>query len=247
MLISEVSSHLTTPLTAPAFPRTHYRFHNREYLSIVYRTDPEALRRVVPEPLELVESLVCFEVMRMPDVTGLGSYTESGQTIPVKFNGEYGDYTHAMYLDSYPAIALGREMCSYPKLLGSPKLYIDSDTLVGTLDYGSLRVATATMGYKHHELDAAKARETICRPAFMLKIMPDYTGKPRICELVRTQITDITIHGAWTGPARLQLFAHVMAPMTDLPVLEVISASHILTDLSLAPASVVHDYLAKDK
>jgi acetoacetate decarboxylase len=152
-----------------------------------------------------------------------------------------------MYLDSYPAIAVGREMCSYPKVAGTPKLYIDSDVLVGTLDYGSLRVAIATMGYKHHELDAAKAREGICRPAFMLKIMPDYMGKPRICELVRTQIADITIHGAWSGPARLQLFAHVMAPMADLPVLEVISASHILTDLSLAPATVVHDYLASNK
>jgi acetoacetate decarboxylase len=247
MLISEVSRQLTTPLTAPAFPRTRYRFHNREYLSIVYRTDPEALRKAVPEPLDVVDPLVRFEVMRMPDVTGLGSYTECGQTIPVRFNGENGDYTHSMYLDSYPAIAVGRELCSYPKVLGSPKLYIDSDVLVGTLDYGSLRVAVATMGYKHSELDAAKAREDICRPAFMLKIMPDYSGKPRICELVRTQINDITIHGAWAGPARLQLFAHVLAPLADLPVLEVISASHILTDLSLAPATVAYDYLARDK
>jgi acetoacetate decarboxylase len=102
------------------------------------------------------------------------------------------------------------------------------------------------MGYKHHTLDTAKAHEETCRPAFMLKIVPDYTGKPRICELVRTQIADITIHGAWVGPARLQLFAHVMAPMADLPVLEVTYASHILTDLSLAPVTVVHDYLAKD-
>ncbi len=246
MLIGEVSRQFTTPLTAPAFPRTRYRFHNREYLNIVYRTDPEALRQVVPEPLEVVEPLVRFEVIRMPDVTGLGSYTECGQVIPVRFNGEDGDYVQAMYLDNYPAIASGRELSSYPKALGSPKLYVDSDTLVGTLDYGSLRVATATMGYKHHTLDTAKAHEETCRPAFMLKIVPDYTGKPRICELVRTQIADITIHGAWVGPARLQLFAHVMAPMADLPVLEVTYASHILTDLSLAPVTVVHDYLAKD-
>jgi acetoacetate decarboxylase len=246
MLISEVPRQFTTPLASPAFPRTRYRFKDREYLNVVYRTDPETLRKVVPEPLEVVEPLVRFEVIRMPDVAGLGSYTECGQVIPVRFNGEDGDYVHAMYVDNHPAIASGRELSSYPKVLGYPKLYIDSDTLVGTLDYGSLRVAIATMGYKHHTLDAANAREEICRPAFMLKIVPDYTGQPRICELVRTRITDVTIQGAWVGPARLQLFAHVMAPMADLPVLEVIYASHILPALSLAPVTVVQDYLAKD-
>ncbi len=81
----------------------------------------------------------------------------------------------------------------------------------------------------------------------MMKIMPNYDGTPRICELVRTQITDITIHGAWTGPARLQLFQHVMAPMADLPVLEVVYASHILTDLTLSPVTKVYDYLEENK
>ena len=40
------------PLTNPAFPPGPYRFINREYFIIQYRTDPEALRRIVPEPLE---------------------------------------------------------------------------------------------------------------------------------------------------------------------------------------------------
>ena len=44
------------PLTSPAFPRGPYRFVDREFLVITYRTDPEKLRAVVPEPLQL-ESL----------------------------------------------------------------------------------------------------------------------------------------------------------------------------------------------
>ena len=43
------------PLTSPAFPPGPYRFVNREYLIITYRTDPERLRAVVPEPLEVTE------------------------------------------------------------------------------------------------------------------------------------------------------------------------------------------------
>ncbi|MCY9016643.1 acetoacetate decarboxylase [Priestia megaterium] len=240
----EVIKQFTTPLGAPAFPVGPYRFHNREYLNILYRTDIDSLRKIVPEPLEITDPLVRFEIMKMPDVTGLGSYTECGQVIPVSFNGEEGEYLHAMYVDSHPAIASGREIGAYPKKLGKPNLFVDSDTLVGTLDYSSLRVATATMGYKHCPLDLSEARKEICKPNYMIKKMPGYDGYPRICELVRSQITDITIHGAWSGPARLELFAHALAPMSDLPVHEVVSTSHILTDLTLASPRVVHDYLA---
>ena len=67
---------------------------------------------------------------------------------------------------------------------------------------------------------------------------------PQVCELVRMQITDLTIKGAWSGPGRLQLFEHALAPMADLPVREVVAVSHILTDLSLGPGTAVHDYLA---
>jgi acetoacetate decarboxylase len=219
------------------------RFTDREYLNVVYRTDPDALRAVVPEPLRIDEPLVRFEVMKMGDVSGYGPYTEAGQAIPVRFEGEQGEYLHTMHLDNFPATASGREVSAYPKVIGSPSLYVDSGALVGTLDHGSLRVATATMGYKHHELDRAEAEAQITVPTFMLKTIPGYDGLPRVQELVRTRITDVTVKGAWTGPARLQLFQHVLAPLADLPVLEVVSASHILTDLTLAGAEPVHDYL----
>ncbi|MFF3565604.1 acetoacetate decarboxylase [Streptomyces sp. NPDC002574] len=243
MRTQDVTHQLTTPLDAPAYPPGPYRFTDREYLNITYRTDREALERVVPAPLRVADPTVRFELMRMPDTTGLGDYSESGQVLSVEYEGERGEYVLGMYVDSLPAIASGRELSAYPKKLGAPRLAVDSDTLVGTLDYGSLRVATATMGYKHAPLDADQARDEVCRPTFMLKILRGYTGEPRICELVRFQVGDITVKGSWTGPARLQLFEHALAPLADLPVLEVLSASHVLTDLTLPPAEVVHDYL----
>ncbi|ALG10310.1 acetoacetate decarboxylase [Kibdelosporangium phytohabitans] len=243
MRIDEVRRHITTPLTSPAFAPVAARFTDREYLNIVYRTDIEALRAVVPEPLRIVEPLVRFEVMQMGDVTAYGPYTEAGQAVEVEFDGERGEYLHAMYLDNFAATAAGREVSAYPKVLGQPRLYVDSGALVGTVDYGTLRVATATMGYKHHALDARDAEAQITVPTFMLKTIPGYDGTPRVQELVRTEITDVVVKEAFTGPARLQLFQHVLAPMADLPVLEVVSASHIRTDLTLAGVKPVFDYL----
>jgi acetoacetate decarboxylase len=52
------------------------------------------------------------------------------------------------------------------------------------------------------------------------------------------------VHGAWHGPARLQLFEHALAPLADLPVREIVSASHIVVDLTLGRARCAYDYLA---
>ena len=232
------------PLTSPAFPIGPYRFYHREFLIITYRTDPEKLNTVVPEPLQVEAPLVKFEFIRMPDSTGFGDYTESGQVIPVSFRGRKGSYSHCMFLNDHPPIAGGRELWGFPKKLASPTLRAEIDTLVGTLDYGPVRIATGTMGYKHTSADVAAVKASLLAPNFLLKIIPHVDGTPRICELVEYYLTDIDLKGAWTGPAALTLSSHALAPLAELPVLEVVSASHIIADLTLGLGKVVHDYLA---
>ena len=71
-------------------------------------------------------------------------------------------------------------------------------------------------------------------------------GSPRICELVEYYLEDIRLKGAWTGPAALSLQPHALAPVAELPVLEVISAVHLVADLTLGLGRVVHDYLVQE-
>lgn len=235
------------PLTSPAFPRGPYRFSGREFLVITYRTDPDALRAVVPEPLEASEPLVKYEFIRMPDSTGFGDYTESGQVIPVSFRGAKGGYVHAMYLNDHPPIAGGRELWGFPKKLASPQLEIEIDTLVGTLDYGKVRIAKATMGYKHRTADTAAVLAALAAPNFLLKIIPHVDGSLRVCELVRYYTTQVNLKGAWTGPGSLELHPHALAPVAELPVLKVESALHFVADLTLELGDVVYDYLSRQK
>jgi acetoacetate decarboxylase len=198
----------------------------------------------VPEPLGIGDPLVKYEFIRMPDSTGFGNYTESGQVIPVSFEGKAGGYVHSMYLDDDAPIAGGREIWGFPKKLAQPSLTAQKDVLLGTLDYGSVRVATGSMGYKHRALDLAKVSASLLQPNFLLKIIPHVDCTPRICELVRYFLEDVTVKGAWEAPAALELFEHALAPVARLPVLEVISGVHILADLTLGLGQVVHDYLA---
>lgn len=249
MKIADIIHHAhTMPLTSPVCSKGPFVFKNREFFNIIYRTDPERLRQVVPEPLQIDVNnpLVTYEFIRMPDSTGFGDYTESGQAIPVTYQGEKGTYVHAMYLDDHAPTAGGREIWGFPKKMGYPKLEVDKDVLLGTLHYGKTLVATGTMGFKFDTLNTEEIATAFARPNFLLKIIPHVDGKtPRVLELVKYHCQDVTIKGAWTGPAALQLFAHALAPVTDLPVLEIVTAQHILTDMTLGMGEVVHDYLAE--
>ena len=233
------------PFANPAYPPGPYRFYNREFLVITYRTDPEKVRMAVPEPLEVTDPVVNYEFIRMPDSTGFGDYTESGQVIPVTYRGRKGGYVHRMFLNDHPPIAGGRELWGFPKVLAKPSLHVESDTLLGKLDYGPVRVATGTMGYKHKEAYAAAVKAALEAPNYLLKILPHVDGTARICELVEYYLEEVHLKGAWTGPVALQLQPHALAPISDLPVLEVVSGLHIIADLTLGLGKVVHDYLAE--
>ena len=72
----------------------------------------------MPEPLRVADDTEAYEFIRMPDSTGFGDYTETGQVIPVRFRtprGEVqeGGYVHAMYLDDNSPIAGGREILGF--------------------------------------------------------------------------------------------------------------------------------------
>lgn len=246
MKIADIRANAySMPFVNPSFPKGPYHFVNREFFIISYRTDEKILREMVPEPLKIEDPIVSYEFIRMPDSSGFGDYTETGQVISVvDEQGRKGGYTHMMYLDDEAPIAGGRELWGFPKKLANPKLAVHSDTLVGTLDYGPIRVATGTMGFKYEQLDiAAEQKKLVETPNYLLKIIPHVDGTPRICELVRYYLQNVTVKGAWTGPASLELFKHALAPVADLPVLEIVSAKHLMVDLTLGLGEVAFDYL----
>ena len=54
---------------------------------------------------------------------------------------------------------------------------------------------------------------------------------------------DVTLKGAWAGPGTIELFEHALCDVARLPVREVVSATHYVTDLTLGLGEVVFDYL----
>ena len=249
MTRDEILAASSMPLASPSYPKGPYRFVDREYLVVHYESDPEALRAMLPEPLELDGNHAFFEWMKMPDSAGFGSYQEAGCGIYAKFNGEPCTYTAQMYLDDESPTTAGREIWGFPKKIGQPELKVVHDTLTGTLAYGEHQIAFGTMSYKYESLsqDPTAIAAALGRLQVVLKWIPDVDGAPKIAELVGFRIKDLTIKGAWGGPARLHLIPHVNCRVADLPVRKILYGRHILTDLTLPYGEVLHDYLAEHK
>ena len=70
-------------------------------------------------------------------------------------------------------------------------------------------------------------------------------GSLAIAQLVAYNLTDITVKGARSGPARLHLVPHVNAPVADLPVKRVVGGIHFIADLTLPYGRVLYDYLSR--
>ncbi|MEI6242342.1 MAG: acetoacetate decarboxylase [Chlamydiota bacterium] len=237
--------HMPVAQGNPAYIEPPHRFVNREYFIITYETNPILLQKIVPKGLKILAPVVKYEFIKMPDSSGFGSFVESGQVIPVTYNGKKGTFIHAMFLNDQPAITGGREIWGFPKKLGHPSLEIDGDTLLGTLDYGKVRVATGTMGYKFYPENTEIIQKFLGEPNFVIKTIPAPGGTAEICQLVRYSMTDITLHWAYSGPAALDLHPHALAPVAALPVKKVLSALHFMADLTLPYGEVVIDYLKK--
>ena len=252
MKIADLLKSPSMPVASPTYPRGPYHYINREFLIITYESDAEAIRRLLPKPLVPDGSnTVFYEFARVADSSGFGVYTQTGIVIPAMLDGVAMNHVSQMYLDCEPPISGGREIWGFPQKLGKASLKITHDTLTGRLEYAGELVAVGTMTYKHQNLlddksGQSQLKELTARlgaTRVNLKWIPHVDGKAAIAQLVAYNMTDIAVKGAWAGPARLQLNAHVNAPVADLPVKRVLGGLHAVADATLPYGRVVHDYL----
>ena len=247
----EILKTLSMPAFSPSYPAGPYFFKNREYLIITYESDPDIVRAALPEPLEPAgenKNLCFYEWMKMPDSSGFGNYQESGSGIVATYKGEPCNFSVQMYLNDEPPITAGREIWGFPKKWGEPTLEVTRSTLTGKLVYEGVTVAIGTMTYKHISLEAHldQIKQGIEKLNVNLKILPDVDGKPKVAQLVGYNLENVVVHGAWDGPAALELFQHVNCRVAALPVRKVLGGRHQLVDFTLPYGRVLVDYLKED-
>ena len=145
-----------------------------------------------------------------------------------------------------PTLA-GREILGFPKRYGEPELKVVREVLTGSLVYGGVQVALATMPYRTVDLShrLAEIEQELQTTQLVLKLLPDVltTTRRRSPSLVRVGVYDVRLRGAWGGSAELFMVPHVGCPVAALPVVRVLEGRQHLWDMTLSDGQVVHDYL----
>lgn len=242
-----VKPGFSTPLDAPMVPPFPFTFRNAEILTLTYRTDPAAIRALLPEPLVSTGDMVMIHVYKMTDTDWLGPYHEVnvmvGADLPGKATGAYSPY---LFLSSDIGVAHGRETHGQPKKLGSPKLEFRSDLIVGSLERNGIDVLTGTMPYKQTPAQITDLSAIFPFATNLnLKAIDHIDGTPAIRQLTSRQLADVQVTECWRGPCTVELRPNAQAPLHRLPVLGMLDGFYWKATFTLVPGVILHDYLTE--
>ena len=243
----------STPLDAPLYPRYPVPFRDVEFLSLQYRTDPDAIRRLVPPPLEPNGDTVLVHVARMGDVPGLGANMHEcnvmvGVTLATPNGQVSGAYSPYFYLDSDRGIAIGREVQGQPKRFASVDLAVRGDLVVGTVSANGIEILTGTLPYKIQPADFGAIRQRVDMVTNInTKIVPNMDGTFALKQLVARDLANVRVLECWTGPGTVELRPNAVAPIYRLPVLEPLEGYHWRAEFELVGGRILFDYLTADE
>jgi acetoacetate decarboxylase len=251
----DMNSFLQYPVMStlsPSYPRGPWHYKDVHLLAVTYQSTAEAVRAVVPRPLQPAEgNRATIYWWRFTEVTGFEPYSEVAHSVACTFEGKPVTYIFQAFLDSESPTIAGREILGFPKKHGEPELKTVREVLTGTLGYGGVQVAVATMQYRAVDLSDRLAeieQDMLQTPQLVLKLFPDVDNHtPKVAQLVRVNQYDVRVKGAWGGAAELSLVPHVGCPVAALPVVRVLEGLQLLWDVTLRDGQVVYDYLEAER
>lgn len=240
-----MSDGFSTPFDAPTVPAFPFTFRNAEVMTLAWRTDLDAVARLLPPPLEPQSDIVLAHIYKMNDTEWLGPYFESNIMVGCRYKDEAGGYSPYLFLSSDGGVVHGREVHGQPKKLGQPNLEARGDAWVGTIARNGIDVLTGTMAYKQQRSDIARlSRYFDFALNINLKAINHIDGKPAIRQLTARRLGALSVHECWSGPCTVELRPNVQAPVYRLPVREMLEGFWWRADFTLVPGYVLHDYLA---
>ena len=233
-----------TPWDAPMVPPYPFTFRDATILTAYWRTDPGAVARLLPPPLEPTGDVACAHIYRMSDTDWLGPYGEANVMVGARLGARAGGYSCYLALSSDIGVAHGREVHGQPKKLAEPTLEYRGDLVVGRVARNGIDVLTATTPYKQRACeDADVAAHFDFATNLNLKALDQIDGRPLCRQITSRRLSDVTVHEAWRGEATVELRPNAQLPIHRLPVIEPLEAFLWRADFTLVPGEILHDYL----
>ena len=197
-----------------------------ETLSVDFLAEPHAVAHVLPPGLEPAD---------LPRVTAMagrwrsncvGDFAGGAIYVAARHAGVDGDYVLAMYMDSDPAIAFGRDVFGEPKKLATAGLFRQGRWASAYVERGGMRLIELEV-----ELDTAAEPRVVVNRAFNVKAMlaPDRVGLLHDAVVTCSEFSS-SVCVERRGPARLALRGTRHDPLDELPVTQVLGGRYVESD-----------------
>lgn len=124
----------TNPIVSPLYGRPPLVWKDMRVQLVVYETDIENVRRVIPAPLEARTNKIITWVSEFELGTTQGAFKEMAIYVQVKFGDIEGDYEPFLYVNTTLPLTAGREIWGYQKKLAEIELFHDQEAVRGQVN-----------------------------------------------------------------------------------------------------------------
>jgi acetoacetate decarboxylase len=141
-------------------------------VTVVWETDPDVIRAVLPPPLEPSEPLARIRFATVDMGTGIPTFGAGWFGVRARHAGTEGEYALFMPMTTEQATIGGRETFGEPKKIGAVSIAVDGDAVTARIERMGFTLATVT-GTLGASIDVAPKDKV----DFYFKCSPSPDGK----------------------------------------------------------------------
>ncbi len=220
-----------------------YQYRDNEMFTLKVETDPDYLRGLVPEPMEVNADSILAIYVGMLNVTEPTrvTYGEAGIMIPVTLGGRSGTYMPVLYLDEVELLTSGREGWGFPKFHGEITFRSSGEAVEASVRDSGVDIIRMQMDFER----TGEPIPVYDREHFLLKAIPSVDGDGYDVRQINTCLVRNDHRKAIReGSAKLSLASTTRNPLGEIPVRNIVSSVYTIGDILLDRGEVIHDYLA---
>lgn len=250
----DATAVLGMPQIGPAYGDPPRTYHDSQIVSITFKTTPQALRKLVPKPMEPnTDGIITlyFGHFNAPDYDRGNfhfpgeSYEETGLVAPVSLFKEGGGYSLFLYLNKFTPAISGREIWGFPKKDADIAMTEEGGKITFTVNRLGVAIMKATFR-KTAKVDKIPARPA--RARYNLKYIPSAmrNAPPDVMQIVSYK-QDSKIKELYNGEATLEFGSTPVDPLGEIPVVKIVRAEYMVVDGGVDYGEVLYDYLKQGK
>ena len=231
----------------PFYRDLPYVFEGSESYFISFKSSPNVVKAIVPEPLIPIPDQALTIVFAKHRVVApiTTSYEEAYFIIPVAYGTTYGGFIPVLYLNKIETITPAREIWGYNKVGGEFQFIEKENEVSITVSQMDTLVVKATFALGESFIPSTEPEGG---PAFNIKYIPSVVehALPDVKQITMSELKDMKTTQMRLGTATLEFYASHYNPLDKIPILEIVQAGYKVNSFAMVHGEVLYDYLKKE-